>query len=443
MSRLLPHTVPCKWMHAELRPAPAPPVPNPASPTTPNAVRRRAPPRPPPPVVGAWRQSPSPSPSPTAVTLFECKDPEQDNVLHKPIQPTVSPKVSPSIDTNKALLDLVERDESGYIQALLLHQKERLDQFRREFEQVKSRLESARLETAIVEQEQYERRKRNRSHSLTSLEELQKLREENQRLRFECDCMTREVDFLHKGQVPLGETNEEFYESIHTGQAGLVLPGPSTSTSVAWASPAEARRVSVAANGPGTSSCGRGCDEEAGKWSCSRCTFCNDSALDLCEICGMLRFGRGTPFVSASSSSRVDSPDPCYCHQQVLSWVVASARNVICLSIYIFFLCLRYVAHARYRYREGSVKTPGRSQKLPEAFITRLKQYTWTDRLGLIGTWRDHPNLSTKNPNYFVKCPMWLSFLLLPVLSQSVGAFCNCGYTVWSTAKPPVNGLAQ
>jgi hypothetical protein len=36
--------------------------------------------------------------------------------------------------------------------------------------------------------------------------------------------MTQEVDLKSDARVPLGETDEEFYKNIYTGQRGFILP---------------------------------------------------------------------------------------------------------------------------------------------------------------------------------------------------------------------------
>jgi hypothetical protein len=46
---------------------------------------------------------------------------------------------------------------------------------------------------------------------------------EIQRLQEECKKMTQEVDLSLDAQVPLGETDEEFYKNIYTGQQGFIL----------------------------------------------------------------------------------------------------------------------------------------------------------------------------------------------------------------------------
>jgi hypothetical protein len=47
---------------------------------------------------------------------------------------------------------------------------------------------------------------------------------EIQRLQEECKRMTHEVDLKLDARVPLGETDEEFYKNIYTGQRGFILP---------------------------------------------------------------------------------------------------------------------------------------------------------------------------------------------------------------------------
>jgi hypothetical protein len=47
---------------------------------------------------------------------------------------------------------------------------------------------------------------------------------EIQRLQEECKRMTQEVDLKLDARVPLGETDEEFYKNIYTGQQGFIFP---------------------------------------------------------------------------------------------------------------------------------------------------------------------------------------------------------------------------
>jgi hypothetical protein len=59
---------------------------------------------------------------------------------------------------------------------------------------------------------------------LLQLQKVQELRAEIQRLQEECKKMTQEVDRSLDAKVPLGETDEEFYKNIYTGQQGFILP---------------------------------------------------------------------------------------------------------------------------------------------------------------------------------------------------------------------------
>lgn len=79
--------------------------------------------------------------------------------------------------------------------------------------------------------------------------------------------------------VPLGETSEEFYQSIYTGQPfvpfaasnPLVIPPPLPSRPPAWA-PVGDRE-----------------ERDGPSWVCRMCTFDNHPLMDKCEQCDMPR----------------------------------------------------------------------------------------------------------------------------------------------------------
>lgn len=85
---------------------------------------------------------------------------------------------------------------------------------------------------------------------------LPKLKAEIGRLRAECNRLTAAVDHYQDSQnnLPLGETDEEFYRNIYTGQ-----------------------RL-----------------QSEGHWSCHVCTFRNHPLLSVCEECEMPRLSLGT-----------------------------------------------------------------------------------------------------------------------------------------------------
>jgi len=80
--------------------------------------------------------------------------------------------------------------------------------------------------------------------------------------------------------VPLGETNEEFYQSIYTGQPlptrPLNLPPPLPSQPPVWQS-----------EQPTTIGSDNERDEPS--WVCTMCTFDNHPLMNKCEECDMPR----------------------------------------------------------------------------------------------------------------------------------------------------------
>ncbi|KAK0175318.1 hypothetical protein PV327_009076 [Microctonus hyperodae] len=117
-----------------------------------------------------------------------------------------------------------------------------------------------------------------------------KLRSEIYQLQVECDILTKEVDKRSGPNVPLGETNEEFYQGIYTGQS-LNLPGyrnPSPPPSP-LPSTLPAGDINQHASRLGNSS-ENDDDKDGPSWVCRMCTFNNHPLMDQCEQCGMARF---------------------------------------------------------------------------------------------------------------------------------------------------------
>lgn len=142
--------------------------------------------------------------------------------------------------------------------------------------------------------------------------------------------------------VPLGETNEDFYKSINTGQQGPVLLISKTDQQVVpplltfhqsgqqsallrsfrplppqppTTPPQQQRRLSsptlVVARPNASRPLATQDDDydEDQKWTCCICTFRNAAAMEMCEMCEMPKFIQGT---NSSSNS-------CYCHGQVIA----------------------------------------------------------------------------------------------------------------------------
>lgn len=175
----------------------------------------------------------------------------------------------------------------GYVPALLQEQVERKNKLERELRKEKDNLRTMQREVHEMRKDLEQRQRRKQTMSLpivsTVLQKVHELRVEIQRLQEECKKMTQEVDLNLDSRVPLGETDEEFYKNIYTGQQGFILPPSSRPPA-----PRPARRLQHgdSADGP--------------HWICTQCTFQNHPLLDKCETCEMPRLLLGT--------------DTCYCH---------------------------------------------------------------------------------------------------------------------------------
>jgi len=122
---------------------------------------------------------------------------------------------------------------------------------------------------------------------LQPLPNLERLKNENQRLRIECGVMATEVDLYDNGAVPLGWTLEEFYQGINPGQdANALLFSSSgrrpTGTRIGPPPrPPPPRFLSIPPQ-PAV-------DSRTGEWYCTMCTFQNHPELSKCEQCDMVR----------------------------------------------------------------------------------------------------------------------------------------------------------
>lgn len=169
-----------------------------------------------------------------------------------------------------------------HTQVLLRQQLERKNKLQRELCKEKENLRAMQQEVQEMKKDLEQRQRRKQILSLpmvsTVMQKVQELRAEILRLQEECKKMTQEVDHNLDARVPLGETNEEFYKNIYTGQRGFILP-PSSQPPSQRPDP-----------GPGP---GRGVQSgepsEGPHWTCSQCTFRNHPLLDKCETCEMPR----------------------------------------------------------------------------------------------------------------------------------------------------------
>nr|CAD7567806.1 unnamed protein product [Timema californicum] len=194
-------------------------------------------------------------------------------------------------------------------QALLAQQLERRNKLRRELQREKLKLHRMQREKNSMQRDLEHRELIKRKTSslafpivTTVLQKVQHLRQEIQWLQDECKMMTTEVDLTSSDSrgdiyellftVPLGETDEEFYKNIYTGQRCRIMPARSH---MAY----HPRRPFPRGSPP----------EEGPNWTCSKCTFRNHPLLDKCEECNMPRILLGT-----APPRDFSIISPCYCH---------------------------------------------------------------------------------------------------------------------------------
>ncbi|KAJ3607105.1 hypothetical protein NHX12_026619 [Muraenolepis orangiensis] len=183
----------------------------------------------------------------------------------------------------------VGSDDAAYTQALLLHQKARMERLLRELEVKRQRLEKLKEEVNDMEND-LTRRRLERSNSI---EEMKQLRCKNRVLQIDIDYLTKEIDLMqtrgpHFNPSAIGN----FYENI--GFLGPVPPKPKGTPAVEGGvrglkssseqeqqhqqqeeQEEEQQRQKEEEED----------EEEGSQWSCTACTFLNHPALNRCEQC--------------------------------------------------------------------------------------------------------------------------------------------------------------
>ncbi|XP_043498537.1 TGF-beta-activated kinase 1 and MAP3K7-binding protein 3 isoform X1 [Polistes fuscatus] len=195
-----------------------------------------------------------------------------------PSEPTaISPPSSPvkekpliDQDQNRSPLNQVAEHQRKLV-AEQLARKERLA---KELRAEKGRLEAMKKELQSLA--------RPPDSSISPQELKIKLRSEIYQLQIECDRLADEVDQWSDPRVPLGETNEEFYQGIYTGQPFLpfshLAPPPLPSQPPAWQPSTGAADIND-----------REEDRDGPSWVCRMCTFDNHPLMNKCEQCDMPR----------------------------------------------------------------------------------------------------------------------------------------------------------
>ncbi|XP_071041707.1 TGF-beta-activated kinase 1 and MAP3K7-binding protein 2 isoform X2 [Parasteatoda tepidariorum] len=159
-----------------------------------------------------------------------------------------------------------------YIQAVKSHQRSQLKIVQEELDKAKSIFSNLKSEVNRMEFELLKRKENIVSSSYGEV--IKKLKAENRQLRLECNCLLLEYDMISKGQIPVGETNEDFYSNIFTGpNDGLALYSHSGQKASKKENPVKSEQILYDE------------DDEKNSWKCKKCTFVNHPALEKCEIC--------------------------------------------------------------------------------------------------------------------------------------------------------------
>ncbi|TRY95200.1 hypothetical protein DNTS_010012 [Danionella cerebrum] len=154
-------------------------------------------------------------------------------------------------------------DDYAYTQALLLHQRARMERLLKELMLERQKLEQLKAEVNEMEYDALQRRFRrvNSNSFIPRPEEMTRIRSQNRRLQIDIDCTLKEKDLLQsRGKF---DPRNNFYDNI--------LPGPVVPPR---AKPSVDQRDE---------------DFEGAQWNCESCTFLNHPALNRCEQCEMPR----------------------------------------------------------------------------------------------------------------------------------------------------------
>uniref|UniRef100_A0A8C4RX89 TGF-beta activated kinase 1 (MAP3K7) binding protein 3 n=1 Tax=Erpetoichthys calabaricus TaxID=27687 RepID=A0A8C4RX89_ERPCA len=168
-------------------------------------------------------------------------------------------------------------DDYAYTQALLLHQRARMERLVKELQLEKQKLEHLKSDVNEMEYDLMQRRLRrvNATYLIPAPEDMTRQRNLNRQLQIDIDCMLKETDLLRsRGKFDPSALNS-FYDNIPPGP--VVPPKP-----VKKGHPSSAKAPVVQQP--------RDEDFEGAHWNCESCTFLNHPALNRCEQCEMPRY---------------------------------------------------------------------------------------------------------------------------------------------------------
>ncbi|XP_056893816.1 TGF-beta-activated kinase 1 and MAP3K7-binding protein 3 isoform X2 [Takifugu flavidus] len=167
-------------------------------------------------------------------------------------------------------------DDYAYTQALLLHQRARMERLMKELLMEKQKLDNLKADVNNMEYDALQRRFRrvNSTSLIPTPEEMTRLRSVNRRLQIDIDCTLKETDLLQSRGKFDPKAISNFYANIQPGP--VVPPKPGKREEVKSSEPAPAPQTDE--------------DFEGAQWNCEICTFLNHPALNRCEQCEMPRY---------------------------------------------------------------------------------------------------------------------------------------------------------
>uniref|UniRef100_A0A452UHX9 TGF-beta activated kinase 1 (MAP3K7) binding protein 3 n=1 Tax=Ursus maritimus TaxID=29073 RepID=A0A452UHX9_URSMA len=238
----------------------------------------------------------------TTENLLNLVDQEERSAAPEPIQPI---SVVPGSGGEKGSHKYQRSSSSGsddyaYTQALLLHQRARMERLAKQLKLEKEELERLKAEVNGMEHDLMQRRLRRVSctTAIPTPEEMTRLRSMNRQLQINVDCTLKEVDLLQSRGNFDPKAMNNFYDNIEPGP--VVPPKPSKKdSSDPCTIERKARRISVTSKvqadvhdtqaaaaeehltgstqSPRTQA--RDEDYEGAPWNCDSCTFLNHITL--------------------------------------------------------------------------------------------------------------------------------------------------------------------
>ncbi|XP_041352227.1 TGF-beta-activated kinase 1 and MAP3K7-binding protein 3-like isoform X2 [Gigantopelta aegis] len=191
------------------------------------------------------------------------------------------------------------QEETAYIQALLVHQRSRMEKLEQDFNNELHTVEKLRNEVSQMEENMGERSARRNSFPTT--DDIARVRQVNRKVQTDIQVMINELDMYRNGQTPfsiidpMGQQN--FFLNMPTGQRNSIysqLPPPSGSRNSESPPPVPPRLAHIPPAPPAQEPTGSTDSEDGEQWSCSACTLLNHPALNKCECCEMPRVTKGS-----------------------------------------------------------------------------------------------------------------------------------------------------